>query len=190
MGKVLHASGSGYFPFCIGEIDLSIPELYSMVSIEAVMKIWWRIKKIRFYGTYTQRNNGNPIDVPWELIVQRNAANEENLVCNPFPSWNTISQLNITDGSFTTSSVSYKGTSDDRFILAAAVGGALEDVLQEQSIPFVSIPVEEGSQKFVFEGISFTNTPPEFTLPGSINYQILEYWSYGGTYNTSTGLPL
>ena len=190
MGKVLHASGSGYFPFCIGEIDPSIPELYSMVSIEAVMKIWWRIKKIRFYGTYTQRNNGNPIDVPWELIVQRNAANEENLVCNPFPSWNTISQLNITNGSFNTSSVFYKGTSDNRFILGAGIGGVLEDVSQEEAIPFGSIPVDEGSQKFVFEGISFTNTPPEFTLPGSINYQILEYWSYGGTYNTSTGLPL
>jgi len=195
MGKVLHASYSGWFPFCVRQIDSIYPfppASYSPASLETVMKIWWRIKKIRFYGTYTQTNLETPVDVPWEFVAQRNAGAEESLVCDPSPAWQTISLLNLQSAEFRfeADTVAYKDIQENQFVLNAFISGILIDVLQEEEISLASIWFDPGERTFDFEGITFTNSPPEFIFEGTINYEVLEYWSYDGTYDTSTGQPL
>jgi hypothetical protein len=93
MGKVLHASASGYFPFCItdGEPPLT-SDFYLELTLEQIMAIFWRVK------TWEGKTSGSYIYTPYpgapedELVTfspnsfetmstNYYVENEENLVC-------------------------------------------------------------------------------------------------------------
>lgn len=190
MGKVLHASYSGYFPFCLNEYDLDPPfSAYSPVSLQTAMRIWWRIKKFRFYGTYVLNPETDPETRNWEIVVERNANSEENLVCNPNPGWTTEFTLNT----FGVSGFSLENIFQDgaNYVVGSSFGAGFVDGSQEQGIFYVSA-YDVILKTYNFGGVTYymtgdNNTYNEFT---TINHEILEYWSYGGTYDTSTGFPL
>jgi hypothetical protein len=100
MGKVLHASGSGYFPYCLrnypAEGVIIGPYQPLPMSLNAAMRVFWRIKRFRFYGTYTLDPFGRQEVRNWEMIFERNAESEENLVCNP--DYNYVGGENIEEG--------------------------------------------------------------------------------------------
>jgi hypothetical protein len=185
MGKVLHASYSGWFPFCVEKINY--PTLvYSESKLDEIMKIFWRIRKIKFYGTYF---DGDDIESPWDFETVSAADKEEGLVCNP--GWLSTSGLNTFNVGFGINNVFYENIEEDRFVLDSTIFGNLENPsVEEQAITFNSIAEPTETQPALdFEGIIFRINNP-FLLVGTINYEILEYWSYDGIYDTTTGLPL
>lgn len=80
MGKVLHASDSGYFTSCVHDQEILAPSLYpAATSLEDAMKAFWRVRSWRVQGYITDE-----IIYP-EYIKQNgdvfNPASEEELVC-------------------------------------------------------------------------------------------------------------
>jgi hypothetical protein len=190
MGKVLHASASGYFPFCLTQYEQNpFTPFYQTIDLASAMRIWWRIKKFRFYGTYVLNPETDPETRNWEFVVERNSASEEELVCNPTPEWITEFTLN-TYGIFGFS-LPYIFQEGSDYVIDSSFGAAFVDGAQEQGISYISV-YDTILKTYNFEGVTYymtgdNNTYNEFT---TINHEILEYWSYGGTYDTSTGLPL
>ena len=196
MGKVLHASYSGYFPFCLDEYDLDeqLPA-YSPISLDLSMKIWWRIKKFRFYGNYIANIDGEPVEQPWEFTAIRNAGSEERIVCYKFPAWNIESQINTVqlEVSMQTAwrvEVVEEGRTEIKYILSFGFSFFVENPsVQEQGVSYGSPSESDNVNTYDFEGLTLYDT--QFVGSATIlGHEILEYWSYGGTYNTSTGLPL
>jgi hypothetical protein len=192
MGKVLHASGSGYFPYCLrnypAEGVIIGPYQPLPMSLNAAMRVFWRIKRFRFYGTYTLDPFGRQEVRNWEMIFERNAESEENLVCNP--DYNYVGGENIEEGgAFVLEPFTVQGS---QYIPDGFFGGDFVEGAQEQGISFATFGDNDPQIAYNFEGIvfymtGFENTYYEFR---TLNHEILEYWSYGGTYDTSTGLPL
>lgn len=187
MGKVLHASYSGYFPFCLTPYEPSpFAPFYEPISRASAMRIWWRIKKFRFYGTYVIDPYGPESEQrAWEIIIERNSENEEGLVCNP--NWIVISQTNVSGAYFYIGQIY---TEEAQLVVESGFSGFFQDGAQEQGISYNSV-YGENPKTYNFEGLIYymtgaNNIYNEFT---TINHQILEYWSYGGTWNTSTGQP-
>lgn len=185
MGKVLHASYSGWFPFCLSPYDLgNIFPVYTPIELKPAMRIWWVIKKFRLYGTYVIDPYGPEREErSWEIVVERNSVNEEGLVCNPAPGWIVISQTNVIGAAFNISRIYTEG---GLLVVESAFSGDFQDGAQEQGISYTSI-YNDVFRTYGFEGLTYymtgdNNTYYEFT---TINHQILKYYTYGGTYKES-----
>lgn len=81
MGKILHASYSGYFPFCIVEDSNVGPETYYPVglTIQKAMDLWWNIRSWQIAGTAI-----NTQFIPKFVMADsstKEIANVEELVC-------------------------------------------------------------------------------------------------------------
>jgi hypothetical protein len=96
MGKVLHASGSGYFPFCLdkGEPEQSGIDTEYPISLplKQYMSWWWRVKTWRVTGSsqgnqtatidgYNRYSNSVTIDLLQDAYWTNSIAAEQNLVC-------------------------------------------------------------------------------------------------------------
>jgi hypothetical protein len=187
MGKVLHASQSGYFPYCITPYQES--EFFPFVStssLDDAMRLFWRIRKIRFYGTYEPtfpfegtRN--------WQMVVESAADSEEKLVCNP--GWVIKDQENlVNDGAGGLNSVfSFEEVTSfgEGYVVRLSFGGFFQDTFGPEGWGF-----ENPAQEFRPDSISFEGIQMRGETAGTFNYEIQEYWSYGGTYDTTTGQPL
>ena len=159
------------------------------MSLESAMRVFWKIKRFRFYGTYTLDPYGTPEVRNWEMIFERNAESEENLVCNP--GYNYVGGENIEEstGGFGLGFFTLQGS---QYIPEGGFAGAFVGGVEEQGISFNTVGDFEPQIAYNFEGIvffmtGFENTYYEFR---TVNHEILEYWSYGGLYNTETGEPL
>ena len=196
MGRVLHASGSGYFPYCLqnypAEGDIIGPYQPPPMSLEAAMRVFWKIKRFRFYGTYTLDPFGTPEVRNWEMIFERNAVSEEDLVCYPkLPSHNYVGGENIDEpsGAFELEHFTLQGSG---YIPNGGFTGDFVGGVEEQGISFATSGDNDPQVAYNFEGIvfymtGFGNTYSEYRTQ---NHEILEYWSYDGLYNKTTGLPL
>jgi hypothetical protein len=185
MGKVLHASQSGYFPYCIAPYQES--EFFPFVStssLDDAMRLFWRIRKIRFYGTYEPtfpfegtRN--------WQMVVESVADSEEKLVCNP--GWIIKDQENLVNdgGLFSTFSFEEVTSFGEGYVVRLSFGGWFQDTFGPEGWGF-----ENPAQEFRPDSISFEGIQMWGETAGTFNYEIQEYWSYGGTYDTTTGEPL
>lgn len=191
MGKVLHASYSGYFPFCLNKYDLDPPlSAYTPISLEIAMRVWWRIKKLRFYGTYILDPFGpEPQTGDWEFVAERNADSENKLVCNPSPNWLTTSYDGIEEGAAVVLDMSAYKHNDD-YILGFGFAAKFLGGTEEQGVNYVSVWEDDSLGTYEFEGLTLYNNGFLFDPTATINHEILEYWSYGGTWNTVTGEPL
>jgi len=188
MGKVLHASYSGYFPACIQTAPASKGNLVSG-TLEQIMELYWRVKAWRLdFVSGSIDIDGEIIDysASQQALGAVSATTEADLVCNPAFGATATYTLN--------------GQSRKLII---GLGGSyfienttyylyfLFDML------FVTTQVTEYEVGFVtIKGFSvplygYVDGPPR-PITGNITASIspIEYWSYGGTYNTSTGQPL
>ena len=81
MGRVLHASYSGYFPFCLSEGDPSSVGTGTAfplgMSLQNAMLLYWRIKSLNLTNPAGASKN-----VPLRKgFPQQNVASEEQIVC-------------------------------------------------------------------------------------------------------------
>ena len=195
MGKVLHASKSGYFPSCIVEGD---PEDCPW-TLEKAMQTYWRVRTWTFTASGIATNTDDPGDtfpISSEItdITSRDIETafpqtlEEGLVCGNFFSNAADHFALIEFGQAQTSGGLYDsglfgGIEDYRvepleFYFAAINSSAFSISILGTNIPIIMQYVnDEGQESYTITSGSATLTP---TL----------WWSYGGTYNTSTGEPL
>lgn len=193
MGRVLHASYSGYFPFCIDAGP--DPEFsFNSADIASAMSLWWKVKKIRFYGVFGLPDFEPENYYDWELIVERNATSEESLVCAPSPGWNIVSVLNLEP---TVAGLYYNKVyiNNDTYVPEVGVFGAFnaEGIPQEFGFEYLSVydPITLRGGSISIDGITLNEVGIAlYSDSGTINQEILEYWSYDGLYNKTTGLPL
>jgi hypothetical protein len=222
MGKVLHASASGYFTVCIKEQNV-LTSCFSG-NLTQVMALFWRVKKWEATMTGTLRRfSGDESQsltfdgIPRELEPQQPIpSTEEDLVC-----------FNGGAKSYLLYYSNFVAIDQDGnpFIDPLAFAVIFGDINDEQ---YNGIEKSENSFRIggqMFFSATFLisgngNTPPVYAYPlfSAGNYQIItsagtitgglwsswtdrtancnivinakEYWSYGGTYNTSTGEPL
>jgi hypothetical protein len=92
MAKVLHASGSGYFPYCIQTAPADKSNLVGG-TLEQIMELYWRVKAWRLDFVSGSVNffysSGDVFTLTYTASQQTlgsvNATSETNLVCNPSP---------------------------------------------------------------------------------------------------------
>jgi len=188
MGKVLHASGSGYFPGCIVAGD---PEDCPW-TLEKAMQTYWRVRTWTFSasGTIELEEGGNlPFSTTITDITSR-------VVQTGFPQ--TLEEGLVCGNLFS--------NAEDDYVLIEFGQAQTSDGLYNSGLIGESV-IENGSLEFVFASnissafiisILDTNIPISMdyvagggtVISGSATLTPTEWWSYGGTYNTSTGEPL
>jgi hypothetical protein len=191
MGKVLHASKSGYFTSCIQNGD-------GYWSLERAMEIYWRVKKweLNMSTTYLIDFPENPeiitLSTGANRLLTNGSGQEEDLVCSSaFYADTGFAEITFGDAAksgslysagfifFADFSANF-GLGD--FALYVNTGGDGTDV-RSYSV-YGSTPIEFSytitdlyAEFFVLQDATFSLEPKE-------------WWSYGGTYDTSTGARL
>jgi len=233
MGKILHASGSGYFPECVG---VGAGKFGSGVfSLNHFMKMYWRAKEFKFSISgelfiTADLPPGNEYEglIPFEynniILPKFNGVedfegvnpivNEEQMACgiiyyaeeNVLPGMSSRAQLNhvlATSNDLNDPATLFNFSPGDYFFLDA---GAFElpsaDLyvflgsgnpflnsltIVESSINFggVEVPGKLGV-RFGLDFLGMDASQSSFTA----SFEVDEYFSFGGTINTSTGEPL
>ena len=200
MGKVLHASGSGYFPTCIQEA--SSPD-HCPWTLEKAMETYWRVRTWRFQasGNFSSGDFSYPFSTTIDNITSDRTA-EDGLVCGNYFSFyedNEDFPFNFSIG------FSAPEKSDNLF--TSGIYGHGRDfktdpvapiVYEFKSLPYPPEPEEPNhyapisilgqnlfAQVYVYE----TEESQELSN-ATIALTPTLWWSYGGTYNTSTGARL
>jgi len=198
MGKVLHASGSGYFPGCIVAGDPADCPW----TLEKAMQTYWRVRTWTFTASGIATESQDPSDTlefsstitgitshNFQTSVPQTL--EEGLVCGnyfdvPSPNGDFYSFIEFgqpqTGGGLYNSG--FVGEAVDNRIyplefVFPAIGSTLFDIsILDTDIPINMIYVNDEV------GVTYDITSGSATLTPT------EWWSYGGTYDTSTGEPL
>jgi len=201
MGKVLHASYSGYFPFCIEEAPEPTEEelvvgsgtLYPVgMSLKNAMELYWRIKKIKLT---TPRASAT-------AFAESTKQSEEFLVCTPNPISATASYLTtgiyrFTDlGIFLQSPFVYKY--NDLYYPNISLSFIDQEITSGAVITngqFFSLQVDINYYVYSTYNLLGLGEIDLYTFnvigsPELGSVEVDEYWSYGGTWNTATGEPL
>jgi len=223
MGKVLHASASGYFTGCIKEQN-ELVECFSG-NLTQVMSLFWRVKKWEATATGTlERFFNNDFEsltfdgITRELQPQQPIPSaEEDLVCFNSESKSSLIYYTIADWATDQSGNPFTDA------IAYVVGSGYRNDEQYTGVEKTGNNFRIGGQ-LIFSATILINgngdTPPIYDDPlvEAGNYRIItsagtmtgklwtswtdqvancsvtinakEYWSYGGTYNTSSGAPL
>ena len=173
MGKVLTPN---YFPTCPGEPEN--PTING--SLKAIMALYWRVRTIIF--TCTLGTEGQQI-----LTYRSQATEEKDLVCqnifaqanpNPFVYAGEDFQYNIfTPGTQAGIIINLEALETELFI--GDNEGFTDSVL-------FSIGSTGLSASIKYSGVK--DNPPNNSSLDSV--ECTEFWSYGGTYDTSNGSPL
>ena len=224
MGKVLHASKSGYFPRClVDSAGLPSDNNYIIGGIEAVMTPFWKVRKweISITGTFTQGEEETNFDGRTnEVFAYPPVEKEEDLVCfnssdkffiefqtNGLVSWGTktlgedtapfetIGNLFVGLGHLFPPYNTFESNgivkNDDIYKLPFFWGIQIFPLLSDD-LGLGWVPV--GTYTFDVLGVSTTPRtlygPSDQSGSAAAVVSAKEYWSYGGTWNTSTGEPL
>jgi hypothetical protein len=205
MGKILHASESGYFPKCIEE---SADSKFAVWPLEQAMQTYWRVREWEFNADIVARvfdfpEEGQDTDLPFTASVtsiRSYAEDESTLVCNAngFERNDSGKYADILFSPVAFGDQFYKKVGD---LYYSGLGGLIDDGSIETEFSFSA-----GDQTFSPTS-QFTISILGSTLAITANYygeepyetEVIsctaslvpsEWWSYGGTYNTSTGEPL
>ena len=191
MGEVLHASGSGYFTNCIQNGT-------GFWSLEKAMQIYWRVRtwELSASGTYfiseeTQNWSYSLSD------ITSNAAAEEELVCgeNQFEggeeneesiAYCLIQLNNVQKSGSLYNPIPFlyiSGPNDTPISISGPYSSPTP--IEPEREHFISLPIFGSTGAFW----RFT-LPVPGTLDGTFSLEPTEWWSYGETYNTSTGARL
>jgi hypothetical protein len=216
MGKILHASASGYFPNCIkigprDEPTQSLPFTgFTDMTLDQAMGLLWRVKtwECLVSGSSEYLPPEGPgasyittfTDTTYrEMFTFTPINQEEDLVCGiqfQYRLDDIPALFTFLDGSMNIPQTCkfYIGSND-----ISKVGDVYFPTLSTNCWSFSSIgSVGEFSQAIGTYNISFLGyvitrtTYNGIYVFGSqtINIRAKEYWSYGGTYDTATGEPL
>ena len=207
MGKVLSAQGSGYFPSCIQPGSASGSQWNLDLTIEQGMALYWRTKQWRFEasGSWISDNRVErvPVSGSGDVVKLNEIASEENLLClgrgdEILLGYIPTDQRNLDiDMSFNIQSdvFTFLNSYQDKtkvypWFEINSVFIQSHNVREDQKI---------GTIRFMFNGYTISKNlytddgePPWTGTNGNVLIDIIcrEYWSYGGTWNTSTGEPL
>jgi len=215
MGKILFPK---YFPSCPTDGAEYVVEGQTNAlrsGIEETMKLFWRPKKIKLSGSYFGFDDTTAqcnIPLTFEFIIQSPYGSEEEMICEPYRRWTIASQFNtyLPLGEFVWDSKPYTYDSQESlFTLNEIVLGLIDAnnpeytcacrcaVFLAQRYPEENYP--EG-QRYDWQtvnicGVFFNVATYVDPAREDIGYivptvEVTEWWSYGGTYNTSTGEPL
>lgn len=192
MGRVLHASDSGWFPFCIYDVPSSnvgqgTDNPLGLTLVKA-MELYWRIKK--WHAVITQDNPPPDGSTTADFFFERsgepnpiNPVSEEELVCfRPIGGDFFVSgfdQINITF------SFIVMLPRNNLYYPAMGLAGNIISNYWGSIKPYGEII---GSIDVVGFGSINCYGAGGFSVNGTITP--VEYWSYGGTYDTATGRPL
>ena len=176
MAKVLHASYSGYFPYCILPYqESSFFPFVSRVSLTQAMSLFWRVKKMRISGTYIAPYVGAPNEETrdWEMIAESAAITEANLVCNP--GILITSRLNIVDQPFPPvfGFTDYVQSSGDLFVAPFEISGFFADT-QEEGFGYTNPAQAQAAEILTIEGTQITGN----SAGSNTQLEVLEYWQY------------
>jgi len=190
MGKVLSAQGSGYFPTCIQE---STDGRYAIFSLQDAMAIYWRVNVWSFTADVVKRitnfpNEGEVTDVSISTSIPYipSGQNEESeLVCNSYFSTNNVEIF--FDSPTKVDELYYPG-----------IYGIITDSANDLEYAFSAVNSTYGNSF----AIAILGTTIQISV-GILNSEYeeeiiscnaslvpIQWWSYGGTYNTSTGARL
>jgi hypothetical protein len=212
MGKILFPK---YFPSCPTNGAEYIVEGFTDAitsNIANTMKMFWRPRKIKLSGSYTLYDgttNSCSGQSTFELVIQSPYGSEEAMICEPYRPWTLFSSTNTTEPPefYWDSKPFYKGEEDNLFTLnyfefgltdpinPEYSGSCPSSVLIAQIYAVEGNPVPYGWQPLNIAGVNFnvaTYNDPDRSDQGFIipSVEVTEWWSFGGTYNTSTGEPL
>ena len=204
MGKVLHASGSGYFPTCIQEA--SSPD-HCPWTLEKAMATYWRVRTWTFTvsGLDGEAGLGPPTNPFSETISNITSGNvddginytlEEQLVCSNSP-WFGLSDEDDVYGY-----VNFGYPEKSGSLYTSGISGYMW--MSGLVCEFRVYPVYQNDDPEVNNSGTITilgeTLPlfiyifdPEVTITYADVVATLTptlWWSYGGTYNTSTGARL
>jgi len=200
MGKVLHASGSGYFPGCIEE---STDSKYAVWPLEQAMQTYWRVRAWDFSANIVVRlfdypEEGQNTDIPLESSVsdiRQEAEDEQTLVC-----YSEFIRQDRLDGYPKSGDIfffPYRKVGD---LYYSGLGGLIEDGQSNTEFAFWADNQTYPSAQFPISILGATLDITAFYLEDAeYESEVIsctaslvpsEWWSYGGTYNTSTGEPL
>jgi hypothetical protein len=200
MGKVLHASKSGYFPFCSTNINLQ-DGLYISGSLDQIMALYWKVRKWKYS---ISGNYAGPLSIIGEGEFTPNliSEKEESLVCRA-PTLFSNGQAIIIGGipyPFEFSMTLFgSGFSLDENVCSTNFQISAKDQIYNplQSLSNQDYHIVGNYDIKIFgsvlsSGTLYSGFPDYFDQDGSCSLIIepSEYWSYGGTYSTSTGQRL
>jgi hypothetical protein len=205
MGKVLHASSSGYYPFCLSS---SLNNSYFDGGLENNMTLFWRVKNwgLLFDVSWIVTS---PVSTTTEISTNQlgssgpfkpNGAqigDEESLVCADyiFFEW-PCTQIVTTPSSTTTTTVIARLTvggqaTESRIYFTFSVA----DILITSDPPPFLPRKKAGDANIVAYNIN--RAIPAYVITSfnifsptgfdDISLTATEYWSYGNTWDTTTG---
>jgi hypothetical protein len=203
MGKVLHASFSGYFPTCITDGTPTPPEEYLSLTLEEAMALFWRVK------TWEARASGLFHDAVLEATIEYTSTSfadmtpfvtigqEEDFVCkgNQTFDFDRAATATITpDGGGASNET---GTMYFRYNFSSVKKGG-STYYPSFTISSINSLTSFYTSKIGTYKITYLDYDIVGDLFGSdgssgsalIEINAREYWPYGETYNASTGLPL
>jgi hypothetical protein len=199
MGKVLHASGSGYFPYCIQE---STDSKYAIWPLEKAMQTYWRVRTWTFSASGTVRiydypEAGDITDLPIDTSLS--GIQSGSIFDDPYTSEDQL----VCGGGF------YKNDPEtsDKFATIEFGGATKVDNLYDSGMEGVIYDIYSAEWRFgtfynswsvsvlgndlPMDVVLFPNEEYEQELiSASATLTPTLWWSYGGTYNTSTGARL
>jgi hypothetical protein len=213
MGKILFPK---YFPTCPKDgSDYVIPGYTAVLTstLAKTMKMFWRPRKIKVSGSYNKfldtgyiRDCVTPAD--FELIIKSPYDSEEEMVCDPVKYWKLESSTNVEDPEnvFNWGGMPYYyGEKESLYTLNGfefymtrgdnpGGGGCFYMVNIKQLYT-----VEGNGGPYDWNIINIAGV--DFNMATYLNddfqagyvtasVEVLEWWSFGGTYNTATGEPL
>ena len=209
MGEVVHPKP---FPQCPAPAELcqqfpSAANGYSLntVSLAAAMYAYWvpRLWKVSIGVTQTEPPGSQP--VIYDFIFGSTAEKEEDLVCEPLWEsksgnqgwvqaefsffWNFINPAPLCGAIpsyrvYAGGSFSQNAEANDDII---EFGGSLSNE------PTSEIGIAAGPYSFRYpfwQASAVPNSGPYYQTYTSFNIEAISYWSYGGTWDTETGMPL
>jgi hypothetical protein len=211
MGKILFPK---YFPSCTTDgSDYVVPGYTAVITatLAETMKMFWRPRKIKISGLYNQFNDDRrACDVPanFELIIKSPYGSEEEMICDPVKDWELESSTNVVDPEigFRWGNIPYYyGEQDSLFTFNGfefgldAVGfpggGGCNYGINIKQL----YTVEENGGPYNWNiiniaGVDF-NMATYFNDYSQVGYvgasvEVLQWWSFGGTYDTTTGAQL
>jgi hypothetical protein len=206
MGKILFPK---YFPICPADGgDFIVPGYTDVITanLENTMKMFWRPRKIKLSGSYTQFDEITRtciIPANYELIIQSPYASEEEMVCEPIKPWTLESSTNVIspESAFSWDSKPFYYVAQDALFTFNAFEFQLDDGLGFPSeCNFgVSIkqlyPIEGNGGPYNYQIINILGV--DFNMATYVNQfgigyiqpsiEVTEWWSFGGTYDTETG---
>lgn len=212
MGKVYHASYSGYFPFCIKPLEEN-PEYIARVieegrpdagepgsewpiglTIEQVMKLFWRIKTIKMEAEGLSGTKNLTYFKNTQTPSFTEPTTEEELVCMNYK-LSTVGLVENSNPDTIQAIIELEGAclriENNIRLYYPRIGIDSIQTLSSNSSSTYTIPIYNYTQQGSYNLLGFGELPL-FTLSyndGPYPFTIMphKYWSYGGTWDEDTG---